>query len=337
MPTPRGRTQGSVPRDLLTREDETALGREIEEGTREVLETIAASPMAVSRVLVDAQRCTRRHDKGVGTLGQRRARPEVADDGFPAAVQDGRGEEAEVGSAPGRETQASNLKRIIELCRKSEPDPAELGRRMFDARFSANYRGELGRIAEKDAAWEHVRERFQAGLDRVERAKHQFVECNLKLVVWVARKHRRMPILDTIQAGNIGLMRAVEKYDRHRGTKFSTYAVWWIRQAIFRAADDSARIIRLPVHVMDSLRKLERAEVLAHAKYGERCDVDRIAAIADLSAGPDQEVEVDSRRPAVDGCPPDREESNGRCRRTSGTVRGRRHGREEAQARAGAA
>ena len=273
---PAGPYARSVPPDLLTRDDEAALGREIEEGTREVLETIATSPMAVSRMLGDARGVLDGTTKASDLFDNANA-PAGADDSSPAPIREGE-------IAPESETQASSLGQIIELSRKSEPDPAELGRRMLDARFSGSYREELRRIAEKDAAWEHVRERFEAGLERVERAKHRFVECNLKLVVWVARKHRRMPILDTIQAGNTGLMRAVEKFDHRRGTKFSTYAVWWIRQAIFRAADDSVRIIRLPVHVMESLRKLERAEGLAHAKYGERCDVDRIAAIADLPA-----------------------------------------------------
>ena len=280
---PAGPYARSVPADLLTRDDEAALGHEIEEGTREALETLAKSPMAVARVVGDAQGVLDGTTKA-SDLFDHASAPDDADDSSPTAIPAGRGEEGEVEIAPGRETLASNLKRIVELCRESEPDPGELGRRMLEARFSASYHDELRRIAETDAAWKDARERFQSGLERVARAKQRFVERNLKLVIWVARKHRRMPILDTIQAGNIGLMRAVDKFDHRRGTKFSTYAVWWIRQAIFRAADDSARIIRLPVHVMDSLRKMERAEVLAHAKYGERCDVDRIAALADLSA-----------------------------------------------------
>ena len=100
--------------------------------------------------------------------------------------------------------------------------------------------------------------------------------------MWVAKKHRGLSLADRIQAGNIGLMRAVDKFDCKRGTKFSTYAVWWIRQAIFRAVDDSARIIRLPVHVVECLRKVERARVLAFAKDGRESDAYRIATLADL-------------------------------------------------------
>jgi len=118
-----------------------------------------------------------------------------------------------------------------------------------------------------------------------EAAKHRMVESNLRLVVATARSHayRGVPLLDLVQEGTLGLIRAVERFDWRRGTKLSTYAVWWIRQAIDRAVCDQAEPIRVPVHVHERRRRLARAENALDSELARKPTVDELATAADLS------------------------------------------------------
>ncbi len=112
---------------------------------------------------------------------------------------------------------------------------------------------------------------IESGLTRAREAKEALVRANLRLVVSVAKKYvgRGLPFLDLIQEGNIGLMKAVEKFDYRRGYKFSTYATWWIRQAITRAIADQARTIRIPVHMIELINKLVRTSLRYYQEKGE--------------------------------------------------------------------
>ncbi len=117
-------------------------------------------------------------------------------------------------------------------------------------------------------------------------AQKQLVQSNLRLVVALSRRYvgRGMALLDLIQEGNVGLMRAVERFDYRRGFKFSTYATWWIRQAISRAIADQGRTIRMPIHVLDSVNKLTRAQRELTQQLGRAPTVEELAADLDLEA-----------------------------------------------------
>ncbi|MGW2778916.1 sigma-70 family RNA polymerase sigma factor [Streptomyces olivaceoviridis] len=133
----------------------------------------------------------------------------------------------------------------------------------------------------------HRRRELEAAVREGLHAKDHMIRANLRLVVSIAKRHahRGVPLLDVIQEGNLGLIRAVEKFDHTKGFKFSTYATWWIRQAIERGLAQHARTVRLPMHVVEELQKLAKAERRLYLRLGHEPTDDEVARESGFGEG----------------------------------------------------
>lgn len=165
-----------------------------------------------------------------------------------------------------------NMGRILEQEGLAIDDPVRL------------YLKEIGRVPLLDA--EHEKELAERMMAGDEEAKNELVEANLRLVVSIAKRYvgRGMFFLDLIQEGNLGLMKAVEKFDYTKGYKFSTYATWWIRQAITRAIADQARTIRIPVHMVETIHKVSRYSRTMLQELGREATAEEIGEKMGMSA-----------------------------------------------------
>lgn len=248
---------------LLDAEEEIALSREMEDAARDALVALARWHQGLAELFNAADQVARGDaDAEFFSTGSESEAEEslaalVADDD-----EDGEDETPRGGGA------AAFLS-AVEGVRAAGQDVQRVGRLLESIRLTRGFLGQLERLAAQDPDGED----FAKALRRQSAARERMIRCNLRLALSIAKKYLRsgVPFDDLVQEANIGLMKAVERYDWRKGFRFSTYATWWIRQQVTRSIADTARIVRAPVHVQETARKVlrEREEVEGRLGRGE--------------------------------------------------------------------
>jgi RNA polymerase primary sigma factor len=231
-----------------------------------------------------------RRNEGDGVvLARRRADVEVLEDEVP------------VGEEQDGDAEAGLFEPVDELEVEDETDEPELDLEAVVPEISTDslqlFLKDIGKVPLLTAAQEvELAKRIERGDHR---AKQGMIAANLRLVVSIAKNYRNqgLPFLDLIQEGTIGLVRAAEKFDYRRGFKFSTYATWWIRQAVARALADKSRTIRMPVHVVEKLNKIGRVERKLVGELGREPTSEEIALELELDVAEVEQIRRSAQAP----------------------------------------
>jgi RNA polymerase primary sigma factor len=284
------RKLGRVP--LLTREGEVTLAQRIETAEAKVVRALVSTPIAVGELAAVGNELR---------AGKLRAR-EVTRSAIDEEDEESARRRLQPLFAPVQDLHRAIQRRQPGLAKKRASACEALGRlrltRSVLARVALGMRE--GAPTGQRGATESVLAAVRAGEREAQRAKAELVEANLRLVVSLARKHigHGLQLGDLIQEGNIGLMRAVEKFDYKRGFKFSTYAMWWIRQSVTRAIADQGRTIRTPVHMVEAGNRVASVRMRLLQARGREPSLDEIAESAGLPV-PKVEMALMARREPV--------------------------------------
>lgn len=287
------------PMQLLSRDEEVALAREMEDGLAEATGAISTCSSAIAEILLVADEIARGNvqletmidsdsDRNGGATDQNGS---VMNDQLVATDDDEDNAQVRSNIPPSFAASIAAIRNLY--------GGAFTGRNPCNPALKATLAAEVGALNLSSAFIEHLRDvarlsapdtdahrRIESGLVKAARASKQFAESNLRLVIAIARRYIKsgLPLPDLIQEGNIGLLRAVARFDYRRGFKFSTYATWWIRQAITRGIANQARTIRMPMHVIETLNKIKHAQRNLQQELGREPDVEDLALRLEIPA-----------------------------------------------------
>jgi RNA polymerase primary sigma factor len=284
----------SIPKDRLDREGEIALAMAMKEGMKEALVAVANSPAAIAELHTTLDGVARGEfsvDVFVELDDAQETPPEGRLDSEDAENPDGDAHEPPSPIRPVPAGLKSRIDEALALCRNlAAPTSArqgsrlalEFGEQLAELKLAPDLVARLRRIVETDPQGGAARMLMEAGLEKARKARQRLAEANLRLVISIAKKYGGLPLMDRIQEGNLGLLKAVERFDHRRGAKFSTYATWWIRQSIMRAAANTSRLVRLPVHRLVQLLKALKAQTKILNLSGREATPEEISGLIGL-------------------------------------------------------
>ena len=295
----------------LSREEEVLLAKEIEAATHAFQECVLAVPAAARHVvrtwkrLRAGGRVTGKLCEGFGSGSDAGARHTERIDGVLAEVERLLGRRAGAQASRVERLDATIARRLLradlslQLYARIRRELVELRDRLRAARTRAEREAIESECGLGRAAFGRRMEQLADAWERMDAAKNTFVRHNLKLVVAISKDYRNLglPFADLIQEGNLGLLRAVEKFDWRRGHKFSTYALWWVRQALIRAIQNQSRTIRIPSHVHDTLLRYQRASSRIETRLGRAPSAAEIADELGLDEGEAEALGTMGRAP----------------------------------------
>lgn len=256
---------------LLSREDEIALARRVEEGERAIVEALARSKPALRELLMIGSELRDKKLRAREVLRDA-DEDELSDEDVTLRLIATLERAAALVEAGGDEKERRAMLEELRSLR--------LHRRVIDRVVEAVRADEVGDVRDR----QEILAAIEAGRRIADRAKAELVEANLRLVILFAKRHKGqgLQLLDLIQEGNIGLMRAADKFDHRRGVRFSTYAAWWVKQQLTRAVADQGKTIRIPVHLVESRRKVTRARKRFAQEHGREPDEAELVAATGL-------------------------------------------------------